>query len=418
MEPKTLFWIIIGILTADFLFERVLDYLNKLKFSDKLPNELTDIYSEAKYRKSQQYFRIRYQYSFVVSTISFFALMTVFFIEGFAILDDFLRNYTTDPILLALMFFAVIGLASDLFGIPFSAYYTFVIEEKFGFNKTTPKTFMVDKVKTWFLSIIFGGGLLIIIMLIWIYTGAWFWVLAWIAVTMFSVFMSVFYSDLIVPFFNKQTPLESGPLRDEIEAFASKVGFNLANIYVMDGSKRSTKSNAYFTGLGKRKRIVLFDTLIEEHSINELVAVLAHEIGHYKKKHILQTLLLSTIETGILLYLFSLLVNSPVLSEALGVSTPSFHIGLLVFGIIYRPLSMLLGILMNYISRKNEYEADRFSGENYDAGALRQALKKLSVNHLSNLRPHSAYVFVHYSHPPLLKRLDALEELDHTGSKE
>ncbi|MDT8309765.1 MAG: M48 family metallopeptidase, partial [Bacteroidales bacterium] len=183
-------------------------------------------------------------------------------------------------------------------------------------------------------------------------------------------------------------------------------------------SKRSTKSNAYFTGLGKRKRIVLFDTLIEEHSINELVAVLAHEIGHYKKKHILQTLLLSTIETGILLYLFSLLVNSPVLSEALGVSTPSFHIGLLVFGIIYRPLSMLLGILMNYISRKNEYEADRFSGENYDAGALRQALKKLSVNHLSNLRPHTAYVFVHYSHPPLLKRLDALEVLDQTGSKE
>jgi STE24 endopeptidase len=311
---------------------------------------------------------------------------------------------------MVLVFFGILGLASDLINTPFSLYDTFVIEEKFGFNKTTPLTFLADKLKGWMLGILIGGGLLALI--VWFYqlTTSLFWIYAWILATLFSVFMAMFYSTLIVPLFNRQSPLEQGELRDAIQAFSLKVGFRLDNIFVIDGSKRSTKANAYFTGLGPKKRIVLYDTLIRDLSTPEIVAVLAHEVGHYKKKHILTGMITGVIQTGITLYILSLFIGKPALSVALGAEQPSFHMGLITFGILYSPISLLAGLLMNYVSRRNEYSADRYVRDNYGAEPLAMALKKLSSKNLSNLTPHPVYVFFHYSHPTLLQRIRALEK--------
>jgi STE24 endopeptidase len=239
-------------------------------------------------------------------------------------------------------------------------------------------------------------------------TGSLFWLYAWILATVFSIFMAMFYSSFIVPLFNKQTPLEEGELRDAISAFSEKVGFRLNNIFVIDGSKRSTKANAYFTGLGPKKRIVLYDTLIKDLSTKEIVAVLAHEIGHYKKKHTLTGMIAGIIQTGLTLFILSLFIGNPALSAALGSDQPSFHMGLIAFGILYSPISLLAGLLMNYVSRRNEYAADRYVKENYDSGELAGALKKLSSKNLSNLTPHPVYVYFHYSHPTLLQRVRAL----------
>ena len=405
---QTLFYIILIIVIIDFLFEKTLEYLNTTRWSDILPTELKGIYEEEKYMKSQQYLKVNHKFGMLTSSISFAAILAMLLLGGFAWVDQFARTYTENPILLALLFFGILGLASDILSTPLSLYDTFVIEEKFGFNKTTLKTFFFDKLKGWLLGGIIGGGLLALI--VWIYesTGQWFWLVAWGALTFFTVFMSMFYSNLIVPLFNKQKPLEEGALRSAIEEFANKVGFHLKNIYVIDGSKRSTKANAYFTGLGPKKRIVLYDTLIEKHTTEELVAVLAHEIGHYKKKHTVSGLVLGIIQSGIMLYILSLFIGNPLLSEALGASKGSFHLGILAFGMLYSPISTVLGIIMNIISRKNEFEADHFAAENYDGESLKSALKKLSVENLSNLRPHPAVVFVHYSHPPLLERLKGI----------
>lgn len=411
MSPELLFLLLILFLSAEFILERILDYLNTRNWSDEMPDEVQGIYDEQKYQKSQRYNRERHRFSSLVSVIFFIALLAMLFLNLFAILDASIRTVTTHPVLMTLIFFAVLGLANDLFGLPFSAYSTFAIEEKYGFNRTSVSTFILDRLKTWLLSALFGGGLLTVIVMLYMKTGENFWFLAWGAITLFSIFVTMFYSSLVVPLFNKQTPLEPGELRDAIENFAGNAGFRISDIFVMDGSRRSAKANAYFSGLGPRKRIVLYDTLVKEYSKEELVAILAHEIGHLKRKHILKSLMISTIETGVLLFLFSLIVDSPVLVKALGAEVPSFHLSLLAFGILYSPVSTMLGIVMNTFSRNNEFQADRFAGENYNPEHLMSALKKLSVNHLSNLKPHQAYVFVHYSHPPLLKRLEALKQL-------
>lgn len=409
-----IFWIIIGILVFDFVLERWLDYLNTTRWSDKLPEEVKGIYDEEKYRRQQAYSKTNHRFGMLTSTFSFILLMLMFFLEGFAVVNDWAVSVSANPIWSALIFFGILLLASDILTTPFSLYETFVIEEKFGFNKTTPKTFVLDKLKGWLLGAVIGGGLLALIIFIYMKTGEWFWLYVWLVVSGFSIFMAMFYSSLIVPLFNKQTPLGEGELKQAIQSFASKVGFKLDNIYVIDGSKRSTKANAYFTGLGSNKRIVLYDTLINDMETPELVAVLAHEIGHYKKKHIIWSLLFGILQTGIMLYIFSLFISNPALSAALGVEEPSFHIGLIAFGILYSPLSSLIGIGMNLFSRRNEYEADAFAKKYYDGSALASALKKLSVKNLSNLRPHPAYVFVHYSHPTLLQRLAALKKTART----
>lgn len=407
---QTIFIIIISILVFDFLLERLLDYLNSTYWSNELPKELEGIYDSEKYKKSQDYQKVNQRFSFLTSSLSFTAMMLMLMFGGFAFVDNFVRQFTDNPILMALIFFGIIGFAADILSTPFSIYDTFVIEQKFGFNNTTVKTYILDKLKGWLLAIVLGGGLLALFILIYSKTGDNFWWIAWIVFSTISVFFSMFYSDIIVPLFNKQTPLEEGKLRSAIEVFADKTGFKLKNIFVIDGSKRSNKANAYFTGLGSKKRIVLYDTLIKDHTIEELVAVLAHEVGHYKKKHTLKGIFISLAETGMMLYILSWFISNPVLSEALG--TPqSFHISIIVFGILYSPLSMILGLAMNVLSRKHEYEADKFAAENYAAKPLADALKKLSVNNLSNLLPHPAYVFFHYSHPTLLQRLSALNQL-------
>ena len=417
----TFFYLILAILIVDFLLERVLEYLNTTRWSDALPDELKGIYDEERYRKSQRYLKEKQHFSWVIDSVTFVAMVAILCLGGFVWLDDLLRRITENPILLALLFFGIIGFISSLVMTPFELYGTFVIEEKFGFNTTTMKTFTLDKLKGWLLGVLIGGGILALI--IWIYTttGNYFWLIVWGVITLFMIFMSMFYSNLIVPLFNKQKPLDSGDLRDAIESFSNKVGFRLKNIYVIDGSKRSTKANAYFTGLGGKKRIVLYDTLIRDHTTEELVGVLAHEIGHYKKKHTLQGIILSILQTGLMLFILSLFIRkdsalSALLCQALSgfsglQAIPGFHLGILAFGLLYSPLSFILGILESMLSRTNEYAADRFAGINYNPVSLQNALKKLSVNQLSNLRPHPLYVFFHYSHPPLLSRLRALAEI-------
>lgn len=409
MQPSTLFYILIAILVISFVFDKVLDYLNAQRFDESIPNKLTDVYDEDAYKKSQLYKKTNARFSAITGTFSILLTLAFFFLDGFKYADEFARSFTDNSILTALIFFGVIMLISDIITLPFSYYKTFVIEEKFGFNKTSRKTFWLDKLKGWLMTIILGGGILALIMWFYQVTGKDFWIYAWILVALFSLFMNMFYAKLIVPLFNKQTPLEEGDLKTAIEKYAKTVGFTINNIFVIDGSKRSTKANAYFSGFGAQKRITLFDTLINDLTTEEIVAVLAHEVGHYKRKHIIFNLLVSILLTGLTLYILSLFVNSPILSEALGVSTPSFHIGLIAFGILYSPISEITGLFMNYMSRKFEYQADDYAKETFASEPLITSLKKLSKNSLSNLTPHPAYVFVHYSHPTLLKRVQNLE---------
>ena len=409
---QTIFYIIITIIIADYFFERFIEYLNFKRRTTKLPKELEGIYDAEKYKKQQEYKKVNFKFSLLTSTFSFIIILIMLYYQGFAFVDKLAHNFTLNPILLALIFFGILFFAFDIINTPFSIYDTFVIEEKFGFNKTSLKTFILDKIKSWLLAIIIGGGLISLIIWFYLKTTNMFWVYAWILVSTFSVFFAMFYSSIIVPLFNKQTPLEDGDLRNEISGFSKKVGFKLMNIFVIDGSKRSTKANAYFSGLGAKKRIVLFDTLIKDLKVKEVVAVLAHEIGHYKKKHTVINIFLSIFQTGLTFYILSLFIGNPSLSQALGVDNASFHIALISFAILYSPISTVLGLIMNIISRKNEFEADNFAGINYSPKELSSALKKLSINNLSNLTPHPFYVFVYYSHPPLLERLKKLGDIE------
>lgn len=405
MTADTLFYIIISILVINFIVDKILDSLNAKHFKDVLPPELEDVYDNEAYLKSQNYKATNQRFSNITSTFSFVITLAFLWFDGFEYVDQIARAFSDNTIIIALMFFGIIMLASDIITTPFSYYKTFVIEEQFGFNKTTKKTFILDKIKGWVMMIIIGGGILALI--IWIYelTQNQFWLYAWAIVTVFSVFMNMFYSRLIVPMFNKQTPLEDGSLRDKISDYAKSVGFSLNKIFIIDGSKRSTKANAYFSGFGSEKRVTLYDTLVNDLEEEEIVAVLAHEVGHYKKKHIIFNLLSSILLTGLTFYVLSLLIAKPILSEALGVSTHSFHIGLVAFALLYSPISEITGLIMNIMSRKFEYQADDYAKNTYSAEPLISSLKKLSKNSLSNLTPHPAYVFMHYSHPTLLKRI-------------
>lgn len=410
MTATTIFYIIIAILIINFVVDKILDALNAKHYNDAIPEELQDVYNEAEYKKSQDYKRTNYKFGLLVSFISLITTLAFFFFDGFAYVDTVARSYSKNPIGIALIFFGIIMIASDIISTPFSYYKTFVIEERFGFNKTTKKTFVLDKIKGWVMSAIVGGGILALI--IWFYqlVGINFWMYAWGLVAVFSLAMNMFYARLIVPLFNKQTPLEEGALREQISSYAETVGFNLKNIFVIDGSKRSTKANAYFSGFGSEKRVTLYDTLIKDLNEAEIVSVLAHEVGHYKRKHIIFNLIASTLLTGLTLYILSLFISNPLLSEALGVSIPSFHIGMIAFGLLYSPISEVTGLVMNYISRAFEYQADNYAKDTYKPEPLISGLKKLNKNSLSNLTPHPAYVFMHYSHPTLLQRIKNLRD--------
>ena len=401
--------LILTILIFSFLLEAILDYLNIKNWSEKVPASVRDIYSDEKYSKAREYAVANYRFSQISSSISFIVMLFLLLFGGFGLLDDYIREFTSSPILAAILFFGILAIASDLLSFPFSLYKTFVIEEKFGFNKTTIKTFIIDKLKGYFLMIIIGGGVLAALVKTFQLTGNNFWWLAWIFLSALMLVMMVFYTSWILPLFNKLTPLVDGELRNAINDYSAKNNFPLKDIFVMDGSKRSSKANAFFSGLGKKKKIVLYDTLIKEHSNDELVAVLAHETGHFKLKHTRTGFIAGILQTGIMLFIFSLLQGNPLLIEGLGAKQAGLHLELFTFALIYSPISLITGILMHLLSRKNEFEADAFAKKTFNGNALSTALKKLSADSLSNLTPHKAYVFVHYSHPPLLKRLEALE---------
>ncbi len=406
-----LFYSLLIVLTVDFLLERWLDYLNIKNWSSKLPPELQGIYSEEKYLKSMEYEKANYGLKMVTGSLGFLAVLLILVFGGFGWLDGIIRSRVSNPVHVTLIFFAVVGLITEIVSLPFSWYDTFVIEEKFGFNKTNPRLFLLDRLKGLILGAVIGGVILYLIVWIYLVAGTAFWLYALLVIAIFSVFMLLFYSNVIVPLFNKQTPLTEGDLKTAIKTFSKNAGFLLENVYVIDGSKRSTKANAYFTGLGSKKRIVLYDTLMKELSTEEIVAVLAHEIGHYKKHHVLSGLFLSLVTTAVMLFVFSLVSSNPAFAKVLGSDVPGFHLAIISFGILYSPLSMVIGLGLNYHTRMNEYEADRFAAEKYDGEHLASALKKLSVNNLSYLTPHPAYVFFHYSHPTLLQRLKKLGQI-------
>ena len=408
MSTESWFFIIIGLVIFNYLFSNILDYLNHKNWKDDIPNELKGFYKKEKYKKAKDYSVSKNKIGFLSSTLSFALVFSLLFFNGYGLINELVSSFETNFIKSGL-FFLILFLLNTLISLPFSYYNTFVIEEKFGFNKTTKITFFLDQVKSSILSILIGGVLLFLALYLYdtINQGFWFWL--WIGLSLLMVLINMFYADIIVPIFNKLTPLEDGELRSKIEKYSNEVGYLLKNIYVIDGSKRSTKANAFFSGLGPRKTIALYDTLIEKHTVNELVAVLAHEVGHYKKKHIFSGLIFSIMQIGIMTFFFELCLSLPEISQALGGTDVSFHLGIIGFSILFSPISILSGIFMNYISRKNEFEADDYAKQTFNGEDLALALKKLSVDSLSNIYPHPLYVFFHYSHPPLIKRLRALK---------
>lgn len=411
--PNNTFYLIliVAIVVLDFVWTQYLAYRNRKRMSSVIPGQLSGIYNEEEYSKQQSYQKVNSRFGLYTSLFSFVILLIVLSLGIFGWLDELLRQCIDNEILLTLAFFGIIYIVNDIVSLPFDYYGTFVIEERFGFNKSTKKIFWLDQLKGLLLTTILGG--IILSVLVWLYDslGEYAWLYAWGVVTAFSLFMTLFYSNLIVPLFNKQIPLEEGELRDAIEAFANKAGFAVNNIYVMDASKRSSKANAYFTGFGAKKRIVLFDTLINDLETYEIVAVLAHEIGHYKKKHTLQGMFISICYTGFILFLLSLFLGNQDIALSLGGKVASFHLGLVAFSVLFTPISLIIGIFSSILSRKNEYQADAYTADFGLADALINGLKKLSVKSLSNLNPDPLYVFFYYSHPTLLQRIDALDKI-------
>ncbi len=409
MNNTLVFYCILGILILEFVVSTVLNYLNSRHFKDEVPEDLKDVYNKEEYQKSQAYKLTNYRFGIFTSIFSLTLILLFLMLGGFGWVDDFVMDKTENPILQALLFFGIIMIGSDILSTPFGIYQTFGIEEKFGFNRTTVKTFILDKIKGWAMTLIIGGALLALVIWFFQFAGKNFWLYTWALITVFTLFINLFYSKLIVPLFNKQEPLPNGSLKEKIKGYAQNVGFDLQHIFVINGSKRSTKANAYFSGFGKEKRVTLYDTLINDLDEDEIVAVLAHEVGHYKKKHIIFNLITSILLTGVMLFILSLFINNPDISLAIGVNRPSFHAALIGFGILYSPVSEITGLLMNHFSRKFEYEADDYAKNTFAALPLVSSLKKLSKNSLSNLTPHPAYVFMHYSHPPLIDRIRNLK---------
>lgn len=405
---QVIFYIIIAFIIFEFVLSKVLSALNLKTWDNPLPAEVKDLYDIKKYKEARDYAFANFKIGALSSTLSLIFTIAFLQFKGFAWLDGIARSYSGSPILQALIFFGLIGAATTIISLPFDLYQTFVVEEKFGFNKVTPGLFAVDKIKELLMGLIIGGAIIALLTFLFGWLGNIFWLAGWITVAGISVFVAMFYTSLILPIFNKLTPLESGELRTSIEKYAGKVSFPLTNIFILDGSKRSTKANAFFSGLGSKKNIVLYDNLVNDMNTDEITAVLAHEVGHYKKKHVLQSIIISVAQMGIMFFLFGWLASNPIMAEVLGAKQNSFHLSLITFSLLYAPVSLFTGLLMNLFSRKNEYEADAYAKETYSAQPLISALKKLSVNHLSNLQPHPAFVFLNYSHPTLLQRMRAM----------
>lgn len=410
MNSTSILYLILGISLISYLFDQALDYLNLKALRTEIPAEIQDFYETQKYQKSLAYQKEQSRFSFLSSAFSFILSFGMLLLGGFGWIDSLLRPFFENQIVLALVFFGIIMIVSDILSIPFQLYSTFVIEEKYGFNKTTIKTFIIDKLKGYALGAVIGGALVAVLIYLVNSIGPNFWIWFGLITATLILLINMFYTSLLLPLFNKLTPLGDGELKTAIEQFSKKVNFPLDNIFVMDGSKRSAKANAFFSGIGKKKKIVLYDTLITNHTTEELVAVLAHEVGHFKKKHIIWSYLISIVQVFFMLFILSKMIFNENLSIAMGGSVQAVHLNLIAFGILFAPISGITGLLMSMLSRKNEFEADAYAKETFDGNALALALKKLSVDTLSNLYPHPAYVFFHYSHPPLLQRLAALKK--------
>lgn len=408
MTPEIILYVIIGIVGVGFVIDQVLDYLNLKHENAPLPNLLSGIYTNEEHQKSISYHKDLHNFQLISGLVTTVVTLLVLSMGWYGWLNNYLKAYTTDPMWLALLFLGVIFFITDLFSLPFQLYGTFVIEQKYGFNKSTIKLFFVDKIKTYLLGGIVGGVLAAVLFNLISSIGPSFWWMFWLVMIVFMLVINMFYTSLIMPLFNKLTPLGEGSLKQKIEDYCKKVEFPLSNIYVIDGSKRSSKANAFFSGIGKKKKVVFYDTLLNNHSEEELLAIFAHEVGHYKRKHIYSNLVIGIAQTGLLLFVLSKVVFSESLSMALGAGEKSFHLNVIAFTILFTPISTLIGIMFNSISRKNEYEADDYARDTTNKNDLAEALKKLSEKNLSNLNPHPLYVFVHYSHPPMLQRLQHL----------
>ena len=407
--------IILATLLASYLLDLITEIINLKALREELPEEFADVYDREKYRKSQAYTRERTRFGLLTSSFGLLVTLVFWFAGGFNYLDEIVRSWSLGPIWTGLLYIGILILARSAISLPFSIYSTFAIEERYGFNKTTPKTFILDLIKGTALGIVIGGAVLAGVLYFFEYAGPYAWLYCWIAVTLFSLVMQFIAPTWIMPLFNKFTPLEEGDLRSAIMDYARSVKYPLENLFVMDGSKRSSKSNAFFTGFGKHKRIALFDTLIENQTVPEIVAVLAHEIGHFKKKHILQSMVIGILHTGVMFYLLSIFLSHQGLFEAFymenAAATP-IYAGLIFFGMLFSPIEMILSVFMQIFSRKNEFEADRYAAETTgDPESMVSALKKLSAHNLSNLTPHPFYVFLNYSHPPVLERIRAIRVL-------
>ena len=412
MNADMILTLMIVVVTISFLIDLISGVLNYLSFDKKLPENVSDIYDEKEYEKSQLYKKENFRFNLFSSSLGFVLMILILNYGLLGDLDSFLRTVSPEnEITLSLLFFGSIFIINDILTLPLQLYRVFIIEENFGFNKMSLWTFILDKFKSYIITIIFGLILLVPLLIFIMLYPSDFWIYFWIVVSLFVVFINMFYTSLIVPLFNKLRVLENGDLRDKLNSFAKKVDFSLSNIFIIDGSKRSSKANAYFSGFGKNKKIVLYDTLIKNHSVDELVAVLAHEIGHYKLKHIISNMIISIITTGIMLYIMSKFLFNSEISYALGGNISFRHLEIFAFFIIYSPINTILGILLNIKSRKNEYEADDFAVRSYKKKPLITALKRLSKDNLTNLTPHPLYEFINYSHPSLSKRLNSINNL-------
>ena len=410
MTSEKWLFVLIALLIFNYIFSSILSYINDKNWNDSIPDSLKDFYSKEKYIKAKNYKKETGKLGFFSSSLSFLITFLLLYFGIYGSVSDYFASNYQNSFIQSSLFLMTFYLLNTIISFPFQYYSTFNIETKYGFNKTNLKTFILDKIKGMLLIVVIGGLLLYLALFLYNNFVFGFWIYLWIGLSVFMIFMNMFYATLIVPIFNKLTPLKESSLKKKIYSFSEKIGYSINNIFIIDGSKRSTKANAYFSGIGPKKTIALYDTLVEKHTEEELVAVLAHEIGHYKKKHIFQSLILSIIQIGLITYLFELCLSNTLLINSLGGETVTFHLGLIIFSILFSPIGLIIGVFMNFLSRKNEFEADEFAKKQYSGKYLALALKKLSVDSLSNLYPHQFYVFVHYSHPPLIKRLEALEK--------
>ncbi len=405
---QLLYWLIIAFILVDFAVDICLTVLNVKASKWPIPNVLEGLYDKDQYAKQQAYTSEKRRIDLITTIISMALTLCLFAFGGFSWLDGWVRSISESEIIRSLLFVGAIFLVGFVLSLPVSIYDTFSIEARYGFNKSTPKLFVADTIKSLLLTILLGGGLIALANWFYILNPQWFWLICFAAFTVITIFFQYFYSELIVPLFNKQKPLEDGELRSAIEAFAAKAGFMLDNIYVMDESKRTTKANAYFTGFGKKKRVVLFDTLMEQLTTEEIVAVLAHEIGHYKKGHIFKAMAIGAIQNILLFWILSLVLGSETIAAAAKCVAPSFYVNSLVFFMLLTPLNRVLELLENILSRKHEREADAFAKDHGCGPAEASSLKKMSAQALSNLTPHPVVVAFEYSHPTLAERVESL----------